>query len=305
MARQPEHLVDQQRRLGRYLAALREAAGLCQPDIARAVPCHRTTVTHAEAGSQLPASDFWETADRLVGANGALVARYDELIQAKAAHLADQQAKRRARAQATAQQLTAGLARSSDETKARFAAATHAEVPEHETAQPSAPLAQSAMLPVVVNGRLVLMPFGADALADTGFNALLDELATTGAAGGSAFAASEEVQKWGVAAAVSSDLWQTATAITLGVGQADLDLDRLDRLIPRLDADEPPRQVGVADVDAIESTTDALRRRDYAHGGGPTYCLQDRERSSTLLPEVPLPDDWTNTWNATRVAGAG
>ncbi len=109
MARQPEHLVEQQRGLGRYLAALREAAGLCQPDIARAVPCPRTTVTHAEAGSQLPASDFWETADRLVGANGALIARYDELIHAKAAHLADQQAQRRARAQASAQQLAATL----------------------------------------------------------------------------------------------------------------------------------------------------------------------------------------------------
>ncbi len=107
MARQPEHLADQQRRLGRYLATLREAAGLYQADIARAVPCHRTTVTHAETGSQLPAGDFWEIADRLVGANGALIARYDELINAKAAHLAEQQAKRRARAHATAQQLTA------------------------------------------------------------------------------------------------------------------------------------------------------------------------------------------------------
>ncbi len=107
MARQPEHLSDQQRALGRYLATLREAAGLHQADIARAVPCHRTTVTHAEAGSQLPSSDFWETADRVVDANGDLLARYDELIQAKTAHLADQQAKRRARAQATAQQLTA------------------------------------------------------------------------------------------------------------------------------------------------------------------------------------------------------
>ncbi|MGH3751738.1 MAG: phosphotransferase family protein [Pseudonocardiaceae bacterium] len=48
-------------------------------------------------------------------------------------------------------------------------------------------------------------------------------------------------------AAASSDLWQTATAITLGVGQAELDLDRLDRLIPCLDADEPPRQVGGPD----------------------------------------------------------
>jgi len=107
VARQPEYLVEQQRALGRYLAVLREAAGLYQVDIARAVPCHRTTVTHAEAGSQLPASDFWERADRAVGADGALIARYDELIQAKAAHLAERQAQRRARAQAIAQQLTA------------------------------------------------------------------------------------------------------------------------------------------------------------------------------------------------------
>lgn len=54
MARQPEHLAEQLRTLGRYLAALRQAAGFCQADIARAVPCHRTTVSHAEAGSQLP-----------------------------------------------------------------------------------------------------------------------------------------------------------------------------------------------------------------------------------------------------------
>lgn len=106
MARPPEYLAEQQRTLGRYLAALRDAAGLYQADIARAVPCHRTTVTHAEAGSQLPASDFWETADRLVGANGALIARYDELIHAKTTHLAEQQTKRRARAHTTAQQLT-------------------------------------------------------------------------------------------------------------------------------------------------------------------------------------------------------
>lgn len=107
MARQPDHLADQQRTLGRYLAALRQAAGLYQADIARVVPCHRTTVTHAEAGSQLPDVYFWEIADRIVGANGALLASYDQLLHAKAAHLAEQQAKRRARAQITAQQLTA------------------------------------------------------------------------------------------------------------------------------------------------------------------------------------------------------
>ncbi|MGH3718197.1 MAG: helix-turn-helix domain-containing protein [Pseudonocardiaceae bacterium] len=77
MARQPEHITELQRALGRYLAVLREAAGLYQVDVARAVPCHRTTVTHAEAGSQLPDADFWEIADRVVGADGALIARYD------------------------------------------------------------------------------------------------------------------------------------------------------------------------------------------------------------------------------------
>jgi transcriptional regulator with XRE-family HTH domain len=107
VARRPEFLTEQQRALGRYLRALREAAGLYQADIARAVPCDRTTVTHAEAGSQLPASDFWEKADRLVGAKGALLARYDELVGARTAYLAEQQAKRRARAQATVEQLTA------------------------------------------------------------------------------------------------------------------------------------------------------------------------------------------------------
>jgi DNA-binding XRE family transcriptional regulator len=98
MARRPPELAEQQRALGRHLAALREAAGLYQTDIARAVPCHRTTVTHAEAGSQLPDADFWETADSVVGANGALIAQYDALIQARETHKADQRAARRARA---------------------------------------------------------------------------------------------------------------------------------------------------------------------------------------------------------------
>jgi transcriptional regulator with XRE-family HTH domain len=107
MARQPPELAEQQRLLGRYLAALRQAAGLYQTDLARAVPCHRTNVAHAETGSQLPNAHFWETADRIVGANGALVARYDALIQTRQTHAADLQAQRRAKAHATVQQLQA------------------------------------------------------------------------------------------------------------------------------------------------------------------------------------------------------
>lgn len=125
MTRQPGHLAEQQRALGRYLAALREAAGLYQTDIARAVPCHRTTVAHAEAGSQLPDAIFWEVADRVVGAKGILIARYDQFIQAKSAHLAQQQANRRARAQVTAQQLAADPSLDPDRAAPMFHAGNH------------------------------------------------------------------------------------------------------------------------------------------------------------------------------------
>ncbi len=106
MARQPPELAEQQRLLGRHLATLREAAGLYQTDVARAVPCHRTTVTHAEAGSQLPDAGFWETADKVVGANGTLIAAYGALIQARETHRADQRAARRARANTELAKLT-------------------------------------------------------------------------------------------------------------------------------------------------------------------------------------------------------
>lgn len=60
------------------------------------------------------------------------------------------------------------------------------------------------MLPVVVNGRLVFIPFEADALA-SGLDALLDKLATAGAARDSAFAVSEEVHKWSLLSATQPD----------------------------------------------------------------------------------------------------
>jgi hypothetical protein len=164
--------------------------------------------------------------------------------------------------------LDTALTRASDEVTVRFAASTHADVPGQATAQRSGTPVRGAMLPVVVNGRLVFVPFEADALVASGLDSLIHELATTGTVGDSAFGADEEVHERVIDAGALSDIWQTVTAITLGIRPEELDLDRLDRLIPRLDADEPPRQVGAADVDAIERASDALRRCDFAHGGG-------------------------------------
>jgi hypothetical protein len=157
--------------------------------------------------------------------------------------------------------LETALAWASDDARARFAAAMRADVSEHQATRRSAPPAHDVMLPIVIDGRLTLVPFDAHGLVAGG----LDELANSGATGSSALVASERVQTTGITAAFSSDLWQKLTEITLGGAQPDLDLDRLNRLIPCLDIDEPQRRVGAADVDAIEHTSDALRRCDFAY----------------------------------------
>jgi transcriptional regulator with XRE-family HTH domain len=61
--------------------------------------------------------------------------------------------------------LDTALARASDEAKARFAAATRADVPEHETAQLAGPPVRNAMWPVVVNGGLRFISVDTGALA--------------------------------------------------------------------------------------------------------------------------------------------
>ncbi|MGH4008020.1 MAG: helix-turn-helix domain-containing protein, partial [Pseudonocardiaceae bacterium] len=61
--------------------------------------------------------------------------------------------------------LDTAFAQASDEVEARFATATCADVPGHEIAQLPGPPVPGAMLPVVINGRLVFVPFDADALA--------------------------------------------------------------------------------------------------------------------------------------------
>lgn len=74
--------------------------------------------------------------------------------------------------------LDTALARASDEARARFAAVVHAGTPAPEESSPptTAPL-QGGMLPVVlVDGRVVLVPFDVGALAATGLGTVLNEL---------------------------------------------------------------------------------------------------------------------------------
>ncbi|MFY1674083.1 helix-turn-helix domain-containing protein [Plantactinospora sp. WMMB334] len=65
--------------LGRQLAAWRDAAELTQVDLARRTCYSRSAVANVEIGRQNISRPFWQQADRLCGAAGALLAAFDQL----------------------------------------------------------------------------------------------------------------------------------------------------------------------------------------------------------------------------------
>lgn len=83
MAQEPRELVALRHDLGQQLASLREAAEIGQQQVAHKTGYSRSSVAHAEAGRQLLTRDFWTTADKLVKADGRLVAGYERVQTAK------------------------------------------------------------------------------------------------------------------------------------------------------------------------------------------------------------------------------
>ena len=104
-------MVACKRALGQQLAALREAAEIGQQQVARRTGYSRSSVAHAEVGRQLLTREFWQTADELLQADGALLASYEQVRAAKQEHEARRReaelAKAYAEAQARAQELRA------------------------------------------------------------------------------------------------------------------------------------------------------------------------------------------------------
>lgn len=83
MAREPASIVELRRALGEQLSAFRQGAELTQAQLSRETFCHRTTVAHVEKGRARVDERFWETADRVTNANGALLAAFRQLDAAK------------------------------------------------------------------------------------------------------------------------------------------------------------------------------------------------------------------------------
>lgn len=83
---EPAELVALKRALGQQLAALRQAAGVGQQQVAHKTGYSRSSVAHAEAGRQLLTRDFWKAVDELVGAEGVLLAGYEQVQAIKQEH---------------------------------------------------------------------------------------------------------------------------------------------------------------------------------------------------------------------------
>ncbi|WP_187764626.1 helix-turn-helix transcriptional regulator [Saccharopolyspora spinosa] len=105
MARESTAIVELRHALGQRLAAFRKAAELTQSDVARQTAYHRSTIAHIETGRARADERFWQAADDLTSADGALVAAYRHL-EAKT-HEHEIRARRAALTQACRQAETA------------------------------------------------------------------------------------------------------------------------------------------------------------------------------------------------------
>lgn len=106
VAREPETIAQERRALGAQLAALRQAAHLTQGQLAKSAFCDRTTVTHLEKGRARADQRFWRACDEAVGARGALLAAFHDLVAAKQTHEQQAQETKLAEARARADRLT-------------------------------------------------------------------------------------------------------------------------------------------------------------------------------------------------------
>lgn len=72
-------VAEQRKDLGRQLAGWRAAAGMTQAQLAKRICYSRSTLANAETGRDMSIRGFWCDADDVVGANGALLAAFDQV----------------------------------------------------------------------------------------------------------------------------------------------------------------------------------------------------------------------------------
>jgi tetratricopeptide (TPR) repeat protein len=83
VAREPAHVLELRRALGQRLSVCRQQAGWTQRKLSNELNYHPTAISHLEAGRHPAPREFWEGADALLAADGALIAGYEALVIAE------------------------------------------------------------------------------------------------------------------------------------------------------------------------------------------------------------------------------
>ncbi|MEV4693138.1 helix-turn-helix domain-containing protein [Micromonospora zamorensis] len=75
----PGQVAEARKDLGRHLAAWRGVAGMTQVELAKLICYSRSQIGNVEIGRESTTRRFWQGADAAVGADGALLAAFDQV----------------------------------------------------------------------------------------------------------------------------------------------------------------------------------------------------------------------------------
>ncbi|MGH4023557.1 MAG: helix-turn-helix domain-containing protein, partial [Pseudonocardiaceae bacterium] len=278
MLQEPPELVAMRFALGQQLASRRDAAGIIQPLIARKTGYSRSSVAHAEAGRQLLSREFWQTADELLQADGALLAGYEQVRAAKEEYEVRSReaelARAYAEAQARAQELRAATSSPSEAVRGAngLAVPTGQEVLSGLVAAVGAELAGGLAGPLLY---LALLSTPGQVVPIESNEQLREQLRTFLREWAQTMQRREHLRILG---------W-VATAVAASQ-ISSLDSDEQERLAKVIAA---PSRVDAQTIDHIETMLQHCKRQEDSLGPHAVLhtVIAQRELVSTLLDECP------------------
>ena len=275
MIQDPPELVSMKLALGQQLAALRQAAELGQQQVGRKTGYSRSSVAKAESGRQLLTRDFWTTADKLLKADGALLASYEQVRAAKEEHEAKSReaalAKAYAEAKARAQELRAATPAEAQNGNG-LAVPTGQEVLAGLVSAVGAELAGSLAGPLVY---LALLSSSVQAVSAEGRERLREQLRTFLREWANTVERREHLRLLG------------GMATTIAAAPIlSLDSDEQKRLAKAIVV---PSRVDVQSIDHIKIIFQECKRQEDAFGSRAVLytVLAQRELVDSLLGECP------------------
>ena len=273
MIQEPPELVAMRLALGKQLSALREAARIIQPQVARRTGYSRSSVAHAEAGRQLLTGEFWQTADELVNAGGELLATYDQVRAAKDEHEARSREAELARAYAEAKAKAQELRSTAP---AEVQNGNAAAVPAGQEVLSRLAGAVGAELPGSLTGPLLYLAFlsnATQAMSIEWREQLCEQLRTFLREWADTVERREHLRLLG---------WMAASVAASPV--LNLDSDEQERLSKAVDR---PSRVDAQSIDHIETMLQECKRQEDAFGPNAVLhtVIAQRELVDSLLDE--------------------